>query len=346
MGQRVSTPESSPVAVQQGVCDAGAVAAGVSLPEGEGSRHPLPGSETQVDPATWRSYSVRLLDARTGWDIFDITLLRPTGWMAQHSRQIAGRSEVWVDFEELNAHGWAQVIEERACPPIAEGSGRVITATITHSNDDVRTLTLDGGETLFVTGNHRMFSATANDWVPVQDLEIGEELQTSTGRKSVASLGFQKGRHQVYNMEVEAEHCYFVGDGEVLTHNGCETGPTASQKPAQGEGGKEGVIYLRSDKDGNEYVGQAESVDRFKQRKKEHLNDSPEKGFTFQELERVPQGGARTLDAAEEDWIRAGGGPKKQGGRLDNGRYQMNDKRYKGTGGNIGKPTSKSKRRR
>jgi hypothetical protein len=97
----------------------------------------------------------------------------------------------------------------------------VITATITHQNDDVRTLTLDGGETLFVTGNHRMFSATANDWVPVQDLEIGEELQTTTGRKSVASLGYQHGRHQVYNVEVEAEHCYFVGDGETLTHNMC-----------------------------------------------------------------------------------------------------------------------------
>jgi len=63
IGQRVSTPESS-----QG-----------------GPLSPLSGSETQVDPTTWRSYTVRLQDARTGWDRFDITLLRPQGWMAEHS---------------------------------------------------------------------------------------------------------------------------------------------------------------------------------------------------------------------------------------------------------------------
>jgi len=27
----------------------------------------------------------RLQDARTGWDRFDITLLRPQGWLAEHS---------------------------------------------------------------------------------------------------------------------------------------------------------------------------------------------------------------------------------------------------------------------
>ena len=171
-----------------------------------------------------------IFDARTGWDVFDIGLLRPQGWMAAHSRQIAGHSEVWVDFEELHASGWAEVISERPCASIASGPGRVVTATITHANDDVRTLTLDGGETLYVTGNHRMYSASAGDWVAVKDLGVGEELQTSSGRKSVAALGYQQGRHQVYNIEVEAEHCYFVGEGQTLTHNGCETGVTDSAK--------------------------------------------------------------------------------------------------------------------
>ena len=196
LGQRVSTPES--------------VAAGQSA-----------SSETEVDPATWRSYQVRLHDARTGWDVFDIGLLRPQGWMAAHSRQIAGHSEVWVDFEELHASGWAEVIAEGPCASIASGPGRVVTATVTHANDDVRTLTLDGGETLYVTGNHRMFSASAQNWVAVKDLGVGEELQTASGRKSVAALGYQKGRHQVYNIEVEAEHCYFAGEGQTLTHNDC-----------------------------------------------------------------------------------------------------------------------------
>jgi hypothetical protein len=42
---------------------------------------------------------------------------------------------VWVDFEELNARGWAEVIEEHPCPKIAEGPGRVVTATITHGEN-------------------------------------------------------------------------------------------------------------------------------------------------------------------------------------------------------------------
>lgn len=199
IGQRVLTPESAQ----------------------SGPLSPLSGSETAVDPTTWRSYTVRLRDARTGWDIFDITLLRPAGWMAEHIRPLGGGREVWVDFEELNAKGWAEVIEERPCPKIAPGPGRVVTATITHANDDVRTLTMSSGEVLHVTGNHRMFSATRQDWVPVKDLHIGEALRTTKGRESVAALGYQRGRHQVYNIEVETEHCYFVGAGEVLTHNTC-----------------------------------------------------------------------------------------------------------------------------
>lgn len=208
VGQRVSTPES--VGLEGGPLTPVSGTLGSD------------GSETAVDPTTWRSYTVRLRDGVTKWDVFDITLLRPAGWMESQARQVEGHAEVWVDFEELNAKGWAEVIEEAPCPPIAAGKGRVITATITHANDDVRTLTMSSGETLYVTGNHRMYSATRQDWVPVKALRIGEELQTTDGRKSVASLGFQKGRHQVYNIEVEAEHCYFVGHGEVLTHNGCE----------------------------------------------------------------------------------------------------------------------------
>jgi hypothetical protein len=188
---------------------------------------------TQVVPEHWRQYDVQLLDEESGWDRFDITLLRPVGWLQQHSRNSG--TEVWLDLDELNAHGWAKVVQERACPVIAQGPGRVVTATITHRNDDVRTLTLDGGETLYVTGNHRMFSASARDWVPVKQLYVGEELRTSEGRKSVAALGYQKGRHQVYNIEVEEEHCYFVGEGRTLAHNMCgpDGGPLALTNSAK-----------------------------------------------------------------------------------------------------------------
>ena len=188
-----------------------------------------------------------------------------------------------MDFEELHAKGWAEVIMERPCPKIASGPGRVVTATITHANDDVRTLTMSSGEVLHVTGNHRMFSATRQDWVPVKDLSVGEALRTVKGRESVASLGFQRGRHQVYNIEVETEHCYFVGNGEVLTHNTC--GPDGAP-----------LALTHSDKtnDANNSGATSEGRKGDQARLRELGNDdkvsSADRGWIKQEMNSIEQG--------------------------------------------------------
>jgi hypothetical protein len=99
----------------------------------------------------------------------------------------------------------------------------------------------------------------------------------------------------------------------------------------------DGIIYLRTDADGNEYVGQAESQKRFEERQAEHARDHPTETFTFEDLERVPAGSGRSLDVAEEDWIRAGGGPQREGGPLQNGRHQMSDENYAAAGGTVPK---------
>ena len=52
----------------------------------------------------------------------------------------------------------------------------------------------------------------------------------------MAALGYQHGRHQVYNIAVEAEHCYFVGTGGVLTHNMC--GPDGGSLALEGSAKK------------------------------------------------------------------------------------------------------------
>ena len=41
------------------------------------------------------------------------------------------------------------------------------------------------------------------------------------------------------------------------------------------------------------------------------------------------------LGVAEEDWIRAGGGPRSDDGRLANKRYQMNSEAYEANGGTV-----------
>jgi RHS repeat-associated protein len=107
---------------------------------------------------------------------------------------------------------------------------------------------------------------------------------------------------------------------------------------AAAETADEGIIYLRTSANGGEYVGQAESAARYAERQLEHAAKHPTESFTFQELERVPANSGRSLNVAEEDWIRAGGGPKSTGGRLENARHQMNDVDYRKAGGNIPYP--------
>jgi hypothetical protein len=105
-----------------------------------------------------------------------------------------------------------------------------------------------------------------------------------------------------------------------------------------GRAAEKGIIYLRTDAAGAEYVGQVESAARYAVRQTEHQAANPTAKFTFQELERVPANSGRSLDVAEEDWIRAGGGAQSTGGRLQNARHQMNDVDYRKAGGTITYP--------
>lgn len=78
---------------------------------------------------------------------------------------------------------------------------------------------------------------------------------------------------------------------------------------------------------------------RFGARQVEHAAKHQGQQFEYTVLEEVQANSGRSLNAAEEDWIRAGGGPKKFGGRLANDRYQMSEEAYKAAGGTVPKPT-------
>jgi RHS repeat-associated protein len=99
-----------------------------------------------------------------------------------------------------------------------------------------------------------------------------------------------------------------------------------------------GIIYLRQDTTGllKDYVGQAESEARYGERQLEHAADNPASSFQFSELGRADPG--QDLNVAEEDWIRAGGGPTNKSnpeGGLSNARHQMNDADYRSAGGKV-----------
>jgi hypothetical protein len=87
----------------------------------------------------------------------------------------------------------------------------------------------------------------------------------------------------------------------------------------------EGVVYLRMDTQGKvkPYVGKAQSPARFVARTGEHEHTFRAKGrFEFWVIGRAEPGPA--LDALEEDFIRASGGPAQlPGSRLSNRRFQV-----------------------
>ncbi len=58
--------------------------------------------------------------------------------------------------------------------------------------------------------------------MPISEFEIGEHLLTANGSlATVRSLTKRPQRETVYNIEVDAEHVYYVGQSGVLVHNTC-----------------------------------------------------------------------------------------------------------------------------
>jgi hypothetical protein len=65
--------------------------------------------------------------------------------------------------------------------------------------------------------------------VPASQIKAGEELATRSGVVRVESVSAKPGTYRVYNLEVETDHCYYVGEVQVLCHNGgCAVGGPGS----------------------------------------------------------------------------------------------------------------------
>jgi len=81
----------------------------------------------------------------------------------------------------------------------------------------------DGYDTgsIGTTSNHPFWSVDRQEYIQAGHLEIGERLQTLHGHTKtvVSNLPRPGPKTDVYNLEVHAEHTYFVGEDGVLVHN-------------------------------------------------------------------------------------------------------------------------------
>ena len=124
-----------------------------------------------------------------------------------------------------------QCLYEPPEPPSTDENGRTLSrviGTVKHKANTVMDLTWSYCTTTS-TPDHRYYSVSRQAYVPASDLRPGELLRTDTGAVTpVQAVGPKRfGLIEVYNLEIEHFHNYYVGAGEsVLVHNGtCVTQP-------------------------------------------------------------------------------------------------------------------------
>src|SRR5262249_43100921 len=101
-------------------------------------------SDTQVDPATWRTLVLKMPTPRFPADVTNLELLRPVKWIDENQCQPG--NWIWISLKAIDMEGWARVERIDSCPQIKIGRGRVVIGALNHLNDDLLELKIDGYE--------------------------------------------------------------------------------------------------------------------------------------------------------------------------------------------------------
>jgi hypothetical protein len=170
----------------------------------------------------WKTLRLRMTKQNGGR--LDITLLRPADWIEAVGAKSG--SELELDLPEMGAVGRAEVLEIGPCPPIRSGQGNVVTGTFAHESTDVIDLRIASQPApIGCTSNHRFWSVDRREFLEAGKLRIGEHLDTPNGETTVVSLTPHAQPEPVYNIEVNGEHVYRVGEVGTLVHNSCAVNP-------------------------------------------------------------------------------------------------------------------------
>lgn len=133
------------------------------------------------------------------------------------------RRSLHVTLPEFNLSSDFTVTGIDACPTPASGDGHLVTSRFIHENTDVWNLSFErGSEPLGTTASHSFWSEDQQDFVAAADLHRGERLLLADGTtRRLESLTKRPELTTVYNIEVNAQHTYYVGHDGVLVHNAC-----------------------------------------------------------------------------------------------------------------------------
>jgi hypothetical protein len=170
----------------------------------------------EIDSETWRKLTL-VMHTPQG-DRFDITLLRPIGWLESCNARVG--SSIHLVVSEQGLDGLADVLAIEPCPRIYSGVGRVVTGTFTHVRGGILRIRLAGlAEPLGVTSNHSIYSADRLDFVPAGELRVGDTLRNLDGDVRIESIEQLGSEERVYNLEIHGEHVFRVASSGLLVHN-------------------------------------------------------------------------------------------------------------------------------
>jgi hypothetical protein len=175
---------------------------------------------TAVKAATWRLIKLRMPNPDDSSDVYEIELLRPLDWITK-TGAVKGRT-LEVEFPELDLRGRAGVIDVSTCPNIKPGPGRVVLSTLTHRSPQLMEIKVEGlDQVIEPTATHPFFSEDRRGWVLARELRVGEMVRTKECPARITEIKWKAGTYRVYNIEVEADHTYFVAKLGILVHNTC-----------------------------------------------------------------------------------------------------------------------------
>jgi hypothetical protein len=171
--------------------------------------------DTTIDPASWRVIRLRWEDPE-GW--VEADLLRGPDWFSQLGATQVGDA-IELNMPEMGCEGQASILAIEPCPELELGSGRVVTGLFRHSAGQVYDLSLEGSsEPIGITALHPVWSVDARAWISASELVAGARLTGLSGEAILRTM-LPRDIEPVYNIEVDADHCYRVGEQGLLVHN-------------------------------------------------------------------------------------------------------------------------------
>jgi len=149
----------------------------------------------------------------------NIELLRSVEWVRE--RKIGIGASVFLDEPSEGLHGRATVRGIQPCPPRERWRDKMRAGEYEPWPCRVGDLkVVSESKPIGVTPGHPIWSADRNDFVSAGRLEPGERVLTESGPSTVEWYVMREVPEEaVYNLEVDADHVFRVGETGVLVHN-------------------------------------------------------------------------------------------------------------------------------